>query len=76
MTDTDPASEKDTSRACECLTCLGSPPRVSGGRKESLKSGRFGEIHPESIPPALISPGHLRRRMTELLLYVTLVDFS
>ena len=40
------------------------------------ESSSLGQVHPEPNPPTLISPRHLSRGVTEVLLDETLVDLS
>src|SRR5271170_1572856 len=48
-------------------------PRLAFPRSEP---GRFGEIDPEPVAAALVTPGHFGRDVAELLLDVALVDLG
>lgn len=47
--------------------------RAGQGRSQS---GRFGEVDPEAVPPALVFAGHFRRGMTELLLHIAFFNLG
>ena len=49
---------------------------LSGEEASSLQSRRRGEIDAKTVSPSLVTAGHFRRGMAELLLHISLVDFG